>query len=172
MRTVQWRNGLAAPLPGHPRPRAPAMPQCLFPMSAGCLVLQCPSNGVPSGEVPAQAIVVPIPCVVPLYVYFIEPTWIPIGQCVRPFLRTLSDRHLPRTGGDAERASFVGRQLSMELVARLVHRSNLLKSWDKTDIRQGRRSGACGQKNTASTRMLAHVLPRSRTPYSDRTALG
>ena len=34
----------------------------------------------------------------------------------------------------------------MELVASFVHRSNLLKSWDKTDIRQGRRSGACGQK--------------------------
>jgi hypothetical protein len=58
-----------------------------------------------------------------------------------------------------------------ELVASFVHRSNLLKSWDKTDIRQGRRSGACGQKNTASTRLLAHVLPRSRTHCSDRTAL-
>ena len=172
MRTVQWRNGLAAPWPGHHRPRAPAMPQCLVPMSAGWRVFPCLSHGVPAGEAPAQAIVVPIPCVVPVSVCGMEPTCMPIGHGVRPFLRTLSDRHLPRTGGDAERASFVGRQLSMELVARLVHRSNLLKSWDKTDIRQGRRSGACGQKNTASTRMLAHVLPRSRTPYSDRTALG
>src|SRR5882672_1658740 len=109
MRTVQCRNGLAAPLPGHQRPRAPAMPQCLFPRSAGCLVFQFPSNGVPSGEAPAQAIVVPIPCVVPLYVCFIEPTWIPIGHCVRPFLRTLSDRNLPRTYGDsASRVTEVG----------------------------------------------------------------
>src|SRR5262245_33924352 len=87
------------------------MPQCLFPRSAGCCVVQFPSNGVPSGEAPAQAIVVPIPWGVPLYVCFIEPTWIPIGHCVRPFLRTLSDRTLPRTGGDSERVSFVGRQL-------------------------------------------------------------
>ena len=88
-----WRKGCVGGVwPGHQRPRAPAMPQCLFPMSAGCLVFQFPSNGVPSGEAPAQAIVVPIPCVVPLYVCFIEPTWIPIGHCVRPFLRTLSDR--------------------------------------------------------------------------------
>src|SRR5712691_9161720 len=58
-----------------------------------------------------------------------------------------------------------------ELVASFVNLSNLLKSWDKTDIRQVRRSGACGQKNTAITRMLAQALPRSRTHFSDRTAL-
>src|SRR5215813_3843307 len=87
------------------------MPQCLFPMSAGCVVFQFPSNGVPSGEAPAQAIVVPIPCGVPLHVCVIAPIWIPLGHGVRPFLRTLSDRTLPRIGGDSERASFVGRQL-------------------------------------------------------------
>src|SRR3989442_5120313 len=58
-----------------------------------------------------------------------------------------------------------------ELVASFVNRSNLLKSWEKTDPCAVSTSGAHGPKNTAITRIPAHALPRSRTPFSDRTAL-
>src|SRR2546425_1624964 len=58
-----------------------------------------------------------------------------------------------------------------ELVASFVNLSNLLNSWGKNDIRPVRRLGACGQKNTAITCLLAHALPRSRMHFSDRTAL-
>src|SRR5438067_5747616 len=53
----------------------------------------------------------------------------------------------------------------------LANRSNLLKLWDKTDTCEVRASGAHGPKNIAITRILTHVLPRSRTHFSDRTAL-
>jgi hypothetical protein len=59
----------------------------------------------------------------------------------------------------------------MELVASFVNRSNLLKSWEKTDIYAVSPSRAPGPKNTVITRMPAHVLPRSRMHFSDHTAL-
>src|SRR6266702_4097022 len=58
-----------------------------------------------------------------------------------------------------------------ELVASFVNRSNLLKLWEKTDLCAVSTSGAHGSKNTAITRIPAHALPRSRTHFSDRTAL-
>ena len=58
-----------------------------------------------------------------------------------------------------------------ELVASFVNRSNLLKSWEKTDTCVVSTSGAHGPKNTAITRIPAHTLPRSRTHFSDRTPL-
>src|SRR6266516_1511553 len=61
-----------------------------------------------------------------------------------------------------------GDGIMSERVASFVNLSNLLKSWDRTDIRQGRRSGVRGQKNTAITRILAHALPSRRTQWSDR----
>jgi predicted transposase YbfD/YdcC len=58
-----------------------------------------------------------------------------------------------------------------ELVASFVNRSNILKLWDKTETCEVKASGAHGPKNIAITRMLTHALPRSRTHFSDRTAL-
>jgi hypothetical protein len=58
-----------------------------------------------------------------------------------------------------------------ELVASFVNRSNLLKSWEKTDTYAVSTSGAHEPKNIAITRIPAHALPRSRTHCSDRTAL-
>src|SRR5207245_11187603 len=55
--------------------------------------------------------------------------------------------------------------VSLELVARFVHRSNLLKLWEKTDPCAVSTSGAHGPKNTAITRIPAHALPRSRTHF-------
>jgi len=58
-----------------------------------------------------------------------------------------------------------------ELVASFANRSNLLKSWEKTETCEGSTSGAQGPKTQRSSACPSHALPRSRTHCSARTAL-
>jgi len=59
----------------------------------------------------------------------------------------------------------------LELVASFVHRSNLLKSWEKTEICEGSASGAYRPKNVAITRISAPYAATESHHFSDRTAL-
>ena len=58
-----------------------------------------------------------------------------------------------------------------ELVASFVNRSNLLKSWEKTESCEVSASGVYGPKNAAITRIPAPYTATESHHFSDRTAL-
>jgi hypothetical protein len=59
----------------------------------------------------------------------------------------------------------------MELVASFVNRSNLLKSWEKTETCAGSAYGAYRPKNAAITHIPAPDAATESHHFSDRTAL-
>jgi hypothetical protein len=59
----------------------------------------------------------------------------------------------------------------VELVASFVNRSNLVKSWEKTETCEGRASGTYGQKNAAITRIPAPYAATESHHFSHYTAL-
>ncbi len=61
--------------------------------------------------------------------------------------------------------------LLYELVASFVNRSNLLKSWEKTETCEGNASEAYGPKNAAITRIPAPYAATESHHFSDRSAL-
>ena len=61
--------------------------------------------------------------------------------------------------------------IAIELVASFVNRSNLLKSWEKTETCEGSASGAYGPNNAAITRIPASYAATESLHFSDRTAL-
>jgi len=73
-----------------------------------------------------------------------------------------------RIGGDG-RLSLDMRLI--ELVASFVNRSNLLKSWEKTETCAGSASGAYGPNNAAITRIPVPYAATESHHFSDRTAL-